>query len=726
MALAKPKWRPGIVKTDTALQNEGGYSDGNRVRFYQGQPQPIGGWQLSSPEPFEGRARGAHAWTNLQGQVCKAWGTNIKLYGEVEGARRDITPFLHFTVLTDAFSTTSGSPVVTVAIPYHNLSAGDAVTFSNHQSTVGGLTIEGSYTVTTVLTNGTFTITHGSNASSSVTNGGGNVDFQAMLPEGLEDATATGYGTGVYGGGAYGTSGFTTDLRVWSLDNFGENLQANPSGYGLFEWQPETNYNDLAFNGSFTGNADGWALGTGWAYGSNKVAKTAGTAANLSQNVLDILEAGRTYIVTFTATRTAGTLKFRVNAGDPAAVIDVGDASKAITKSGAYSRIFRCPADASDIVFEADSTFAGDIDNVSYQLYDRAYHIATAPARMDAMYVDANGVVVAVGSLQVDGTYNPTCLRNSDVSNNRVWIPDTDNVAGELILRGGGGRLMAGCATRQQALVWGDDGVFSLQWVGGAGGAFTAQLLATSVGLLSRHSFAKANGFVIFVTNTKDFFIFRGIGATSLGVPEKVPCTVREDIFDNFDFRQSLKAHGGLNSSWTEFWFFYPDTRDGSECSRAVSYDWVANTWATHLLPRTAWIPSGVLQEPLGFEPRSNGTGYVYRHEMGTTANGALLGAWLRTSDVDLEDGDKLLAIKSIVPDVKGQVGNIEARIFAKLASNGQPIEKGPFTITPTTQRVPTRVLGRQVGVRFDWVTTGGFGRLNAFQFDIDGTGARR
>jgi hypothetical protein len=729
--LQKPKFRPGIVKTDTALQNEGGYSDGNRVRFYQGQPQPIGGWQLFSPSLFDGYARGAHTWTNLEGQACIAFGTAQKLYGVIGGSIRNITPFLHFTVLTDAFTTTNGSAVVTVLMPYHNMSAGDALTFSNHQSTVGGLTIEGAYTVTTVLNDNEFTITHGSNASSTVADSGGNVDLTVALPVGLESNALGGYGTGTYGSGLYGSAGFTTDLRVWNLDNFGENLLANPSGYGLFEWQPETTYDNLASNGTFTGSATGWGLGTGWAYSANAVTKTAGVASNLSQSVIGLNLDGRTCVVTFTVTRSAGSLKFRVNAGDPAAVIDVSTASAAITKSGTYTRIFRMPADASDIIFEADSTFAGTVDSVSYQLYDKAYPITTAPARMDAMFVDPRGVVVAVGCIQTDGIYNPTCVRNSAVSNNRLWIPDTDNVASELILRGGGGRLMAGCATRQQSLVWGDNGVFSLTWLGQAGAAFTPNLLSTNCGLLSRHSFVKANAFVLFASNTRDFWIFEGVSDNTLGMPKKIPCPLREDFFDNFDFDQAFKCHGGLNPAFTEAWFWSPDTRDVTaatpgECSRYVAFNWVDGTWHCGSMARTAWISSGVIESPIGFEPRASSKGLIYEHENGTTANGALLGAWLKTSDLDIEDGDKLGTVTAIVPDFAQQSGNIDFTVYSRPFANGSTITKGPYTATPTTQRLPVRVLGRQLSMRLDWTTTGGFGRLGALRVDLNQTGAKR
>lgn len=724
MPLVKPKFQPGIFKTDTALQSEGRYIDGNRVRFYQGQPQPIGGWQLFTTSEFEGYARGSHAWSNLQGDKCIAFGTASKLYGFVNSGLRDITPNMHFTVLSNAFSTTNGSAIVSVAVPFHSLEEGDSVTFANHQSTVGGLTIEGTFSVTAVSSQDVFQITAGSNASSTVTNGGGAVDFTAPLPAGLISNDPRGYGTGSYGAGSYGSSANRDIARVWSLDNFGENLIATPSGYGLFEWQPESNYEDLAANGTFTGSATSWALGTGWTYSSNAVTATAGTQSNLSQNVLDVLEPGRTYIVTFTVTRTTGTLKFRMNAGDPAAVIDVAEASTAISKSGTYTRIFRCPADPSDIVFEKDASFAGSIDSVSYQLYDKAYPIRTAPARIDQVFVDPRGVVVAVGCNQVDGVYNPTCLRNSALGNNRLWIPDTDNVASELVLRGGGGQLVAGCATRQQSLVWGDDGVFSLQWAGSVGAAFTPNLLATSCGLLSRHSFAKANGFVIFITNTKDCFVFRGVGATSLGIPEKVNWPLREDVFDNMDLNQTIKACGGLNPAFNEFWFFYPDSRDFAEgeqgeCSRYAVYDWINDHWHSGSMARTSWIASGVVPNPLGFGVLNSTQGVVMEHEVGTTDNGATLGAWVETGMLDTADGETFTAVVGCVPDIKNQSGELTLTIKSRRYPNATIRTLGPMTIDTSTLRKNFRVTARQFSMRWDWTTNGGFGRLGAMAYDI-------
>jgi len=721
--LVKLELKPGVVTNDTGLANEGGYSAANLVRAYQGRVQPVGGWELRTTNVFEGIARGSHAWSTRMGDKCLAFGTNTALYGEFNGNIRDITGPLHETVLENAFSTTNGSNVVTVKLVFHNLRVEQEVTFSNHQSTVGGLTIQGTYEVKEILTRDTFTIEAGSNASSTVTNGGGFVDFLANLPAGAVSNDIYGYGTRGYGEGEYGSSLETDELRTWAIDNWGEFGLFNPSGYGLWEWQPLKRYVDLAFNGTFNGNANGWGLGTGWAYNTNKVTKTAGTASNLSQNVEGILEGGKTYRVIFTVTRTAGTLKFRVNAGDPPAVIDVGYASSPITKSGTYSRIFRCPADPSDIIFEGDDTFAGSVSNVSYQVEDKAYRITTAPPIIDYMYVDPNGLVVALGTTTVDdGQYDPTLMRCSDLGNNRAWVPDTDSYASFRNLRGIGGRLMSGLPTRQQALAWGDDGVGSLQFTGELGDAFAFELLGVGCGIASRDARSEQNGFV-FWASKDNFFIFRGIGATNLGYPEIIPCSVSEDLFNNIDESQLLKCHVGIVPRFSEMWFFYPDTRDGDECSRAVTFNWVEGHWHPHIIERTTWCDSGIFPSPIGFSPE----GYIFNHEVGTTANGGYMGWFAETSDLDIQDGDNLLLVMGFVPDFADQQGSIALTLKGKFYPNDANwVEKGPFTSSPSTRRLNFRMKARQVRFRFAEGTRGSFVRQGASRIDLGGTQAKR
>ena len=681
-------------------------------------PEPIGGWNIRTVSQFEGVARGIHAWRTLEGAPVFAFGTSTKLYASIGGGIRDITPPLHYTVLNDCFTTVNGSDVVTVYLEFHRLSEGDEVVFTNHQSTVGGLTIEGTYTVTSVLTSGRFTITHTSNATSDETTPtGGYVDFEAALPVGLEDAPLFGYGTGSYGAGSFGTAGNSSDeVRTWSLDNWGEFLLANPTSYGIFEWQPEVSYPDLAFDGTAI-TSSGWAFGTGWAAGG---VATAGTSSNLSQDITEVLEGGRTYRVDFTVALTAGTVKFRVNAGTSPAVIDVGEASSEISKAGTYSRTFLCPADAQDIVFEKDSAFAGSVTNISYTLESKAQRITTAPPRVDGMFVDPRGVVVALGTTKITGDYSPTVARNSGLGNNREWIPDTDTIASEYVLRGGGGRLMAGLATSEQSLAWADNGVFSFQYQGQIGEAYNINLLGTKCGLISRASFTEQNGFVAWMSNTRNFYVFRGISTSSLGKPEAVQCPIAEDIFDNLDYNQALKCHAGINPEFMEAWFFYPDARDGNECSRVAALNWPTGLWMPHILERTTWESSGVFEDPIAL----SANGYIYNHETGNTANGGLLGSWIETGYFDSGEGEQLIPFKSIVPDVKDQVGDLGFTITRRMEANASEIVSRQYVATPTTERVNFRLKGRQFKIKLDWLTTGGWGRLGSFRYIFDGGNA--
>lgn len=722
MPLVKPTFQPGIIKTNTALDAEGFFTDGNFVRFWQGRAEPIGGWSLSVVQTFEGTARGSKAWRTLDGVTVIAFGTESNLYGLINGFIRDITPALIRSTEEDTFSTISGSDVVGVLLPFHRLREGDAVTFANHQTTVGGLTIEGAYTVEEVLTRDRFTIKAASNASADVNDGGGFVDVSIPIPPGSPTAPLTGYGSGAYGAGEYGVSPSTDPINTWAVDNWGENGLFNFSGYGLFEWQPSQSYADLAFNGDFA-SADGWGLGTGWGITGGEAVKTAGVASNLSQDIEGILEPGRVYEIVFGVTRAAGSLKFRVNVGGSSpAVIDVGDASSPITKSGTYSRLFRCPADPLDIVFEADADFAGAVTSVEYRLFDKAYRLITAPARIDSMFVDPKGVVVALGATQVDGTYSPTVVRNSDIRNNRSWVPDAGSVASEYALRGGGGQLMAGLATRQQNLIWGDNGVFSAQYKGEAGDAYDIELLSTGCGLISRHAAAGASGFVFWMSNSGQFYIFRGVGATSLGTPEVIACTLREDVFDNLDDQQRLKIHAGVNSQFSEVWWFYPDKRDGDEVSRAVAFNWMDGPWSTHKLARTSWIDAGPLSSPVAFSTDR----FIYLHEHGNTANGAGMNAYVETAYFDRADGDAFTAILGIVPDFARQKGSVNFRVRTKIYPNGPEKVSPALQASPAKERINYRQTGRQMSLRIENDSTDCFWRMGALRLDVVPDRARR
>jgi hypothetical protein len=716
MALSRIEYTPYVNKDDTPLSAEGGWTDADKVRFVRGKPETIGGWDAVTASAFTGIARGGHAWTDIEGRRYAAWGTAEKLYAYASGAIYDITPVHSTGVLSNAFSTTNGSPTVTVAHVDHGFITGQIVTFSNAAATVGGLTINGAYTVTPTSDDG-YSITAGSNASSTSSLTGGTVDFSAALPAGLVDASGEpgGYGSGTYSEGGYGGSVLATDTlpRVWHLDNWGENLLALPRGGGLYEWQPALSYDELVTNGDFA-SATGWTTGTGWSIGAGVATAAAGTGSDLSRPVA--MEGGKTYEVTATITRTAGSLTIKTNGGT------IGAAGTAISHSGTFTRTFLAPAGSTSIVFSKDATFAGTVDNVSVKLKSKAYRIPEAPPRSDAMFVDPNRIVVLIGTSlynvgESDGhdPYNQMAVRTSDRENNRLWTIADDNLASDYLLAVGG-RAISGLATRAQNLVWTDSALYTMQFTGDLDEPFRYSLAGTGCGLGGPLAKAEHNG-TAFWMSKDNFFAFGG------SIPQPIPSTVRRDTFENIADLQQDKIVAGINPGFSEVWWFYPDGRDGNECSRYVAFKWEGDGgWTCGTFARSTWIKPGVFDYPIAL-----GTdGVVYYHEKGQTAGGSALVSFLEGSYSDLDDGENLTTLLRILPDFEGQTGAVDFDIYLKPFPNAAEVHKGTYTAAPNTEKIDLRGKARLMKVKLSASSSPSFWRLGSLRADIKPSGERR
>lgn len=223
---------PGVVKTNSAYAATGRWINTDKVRFANGYAEKIGGIRKFFSEPFEGLARGARAWASSDGIQHLVWGTQNDLYVLRQSGMTVITPYRgdrFETTLTNPFTTTSGSAIVTVADTAHGISSAGVIATFSGASAVGGITINGDYTVTSIVDDNSFRITHGSNASSAAT-GGGTVTASYEINFGTADAVITagwgegGWGEDGWGGGDSASGSVLVDQRWWSIDGYGEDL----------------------------------------------------------------------------------------------------------------------------------------------------------------------------------------------------------------------------------------------------------------------------------------------------------------------------------------------------------------------------------------------------------------------------------------------------------------------------------------------------------------------
>jgi hypothetical protein len=238
--------KPGIDRQGTNLTNSGGWYDGSLVRFQSGHPEIMGGWiKTSQSNTFLGTARSLKPWTALDGTNLYGMGTNVKYYIVRGFAFHDVTPIrLTATLGTDPFTTdASGSAVVSVAHTSHGVTAGSYVTYSATTGPIDGIPaseFNAEHAVTSVTSANAYKITLTTNATSgSVAGGGSSVSAAYQINIGLSTSfTGTGYGAGEYGADGYGdpsTSLVEGDrLRLWSQDNFGEDLVTNPRDGSIY------------------------------------------------------------------------------------------------------------------------------------------------------------------------------------------------------------------------------------------------------------------------------------------------------------------------------------------------------------------------------------------------------------------------------------------------------------------------------------------------------------
>ena len=247
MPLTKFNFKAGINKEETDYSNEGGWVDGDKIRFRRGRVEKIGGWEKATANSYIGTARALHSWTSLGSEIFLGLGTTNKYYIESGGTFNDVTPIRKTSTNSITFSATDGSATITATDSSHGAVVGDFVTISGAVSLGGNITasvLNQEHQITAVPSLNTYTFTASATANSSDSgNGGSGVDGSYQINSGLDSYVAsTGWGAGTWGFGTYGSSSAISasgQLRLWTHDNFGEDLIINPRGGGIFRWKED-------------------------------------------------------------------------------------------------------------------------------------------------------------------------------------------------------------------------------------------------------------------------------------------------------------------------------------------------------------------------------------------------------------------------------------------------------------------------------------------------------
>jgi hypothetical protein len=700
---------PGVYKDDSPLDAEGFFIDSDKIRFVRGKAQTIGGWERATTSTITGLCRGAWTWADTSRRPYAAFGTHLRLHAmDSDGALYDITPIVARGELGNPFSTTNASPTVTVSHTAHGLSLDQKVKFTN-ASAVGGITVTGEYTVAAVIDANSYTITHASPASSTAgPDGGAVVDYEYFLAPGQQDGLGgLGYGTGGYGSGTYGSPavGYTLYPRSWSIDNWGQNLVANPRGQGIFEWAPNTTQVELLTNGGFSA-ASGWTIGSGWSIGAGVM------TASVANGVLEqpfVASRGAWHILDVdVVTATAGSVRPYWGS------TPIGSS---INTAGTYKRVFFCGGGGTQSLKFIGANFTGSLDNISLQVLTTAHKIEGAPTAVTSMFITSERIMVACGCPDFNQNFDPLRVAWSDQENNQIWTADPSNLAGSWTLSQGT-RIVRGVAGRGENLIFTDTGVYAMRYVPDPNIVYRFDLIGTGCGLIGPNAVVQVSGVFFWLTPGGEFYMYDG------GAPRPLQSIVRRYVAENLAWVQQDKVYAFAIAAWGEIWWLYPDNRDGNECSRYVSYNYLGDTWVVGTFDRTAFADAGVFQFPLA----TDSAGRVWFHEKDYADDGNPRAWSLSTAYFDIGDGDTHMHVLGAYPDAEDLQGGYKITINTKHKNQRGEFARhfGPYNVTNATGKVSIRAVGQHAQVTWSGFDAPSFFRMGAFRLDMKPSGRKR
>ena len=706
MPLTKLQFRPGINQEVTSYSNEGGWRDCDKIRFRFGYPEKLGGWEKFSSSTYLGSARALHNWIALDGSNYLGIGTHLKYYIEEGGGFNDITPIRLTTSAGDVtFAATNGSTTITVTDTGHGAVENDFVTFSDAASLGGNITaaiLNIEHQIVSIINANSYTITASVAANSSDSGNGGSSTVGAyQINVGLDSTVGgTGWGAGLYGGVAAGA--LETTINEGGTFSDSDTTLTVTSGTGIAT-------NDLILI-------------------DNEILKV----TNVSTNDLTVTRAQSGTEASTHANGATVTL-IEGNANSDNDYFGWGDAASGGLTTTTQIRLWSHDNFGEDLLINArdSNIFYWDRTN---NLSTRAIELSTltgtktsVPQKAKQVLVSdqdrhvivfgADGLGANSSATQGDGVQDPLLIRFSSQENPIDFFPTTTNTAGDLRL-GAGSTFVQAVETKREILVWTDTALFSMRFIGPPF-TFGLSQLASNITIMGP-SAAVATEDVVYWMGIDNFYIYAGR-------TQQLPCTVRQKVFGDFNRAESDKVTSGINSEFSEIFWFYPSA-NATENDKYVIYNYGEKVWYFGSLARTAWLDRGTRANPL-----AAGNQYIFNHEIGFDDDGSAMTSFIESAAIDIGDGDKFTYIRRVIPDLTflgstnlsspQAVFTVKSRRFPGASFDntdaGTTIGSISGDVETFTEQLHLRSRGRSFAVRVESTALGTKWKLGSPRIDL-------
>ena len=762
MPMTALKFKPGIVSDITSYSNEGGFVDGDKVRFRFGFPEKFGGWEKYSSNQYLGSARRLHNWVALDGSDFMGIGTHLKYYIEEGQTFNDITPErstvatnVTFTTNTVSDSSDSTFQTVLVNVTAHGANLNDFVTISNADASVGGIAasvLNAEHQIIELVSSNQFRINVGTTASSATTGAAkssGSVTLKFQLNVGLDNTVGgTGWGAGQWSGTTSGA--LATTINEGAEYSNSDTTLTVTSGTGISTGDVILIEKELLFVSGVSTNNLTVVRGHSGLH-ANSTPFTGDASSTQDSNSFSVASA-----------HADGTL-VRLAVGNE--LVDgknlkdfVGWGSRAeVTTPGAQIRLWSHDNFGEDLIINprdgglfywdatddvttrakelsATSTFSSgqtSVPTIAKQVLvsDQDRHVIVFGCDGLGQRPTASNATQDA-TKQGDGVQDPLLIRFSSQENPVDFFPTATNTAGDLRL-GGGSTFVQAVETKQQILVFTNKTLHAMKFIGPPF-TFGLQELSKNITIMSPFS-AVAVEDAVFWMGVDTFYVYSG------GQTVQLPCTVKDKVFLDFNFAERDKVHVGVNSEFSEILWFYPSSsandNTNTQIDKYVAYNYLDKVWYYGTLARDAWIDRGIRTLP-----QATGNQYLYNHEVGFDDDGNAMTSFVESSPIDIGEGDKFVSLRQVIPDItfNGSTSTNPSVSFTVKTRNNPgaaprndqsasktATRESPSTVEQFTEKLDYRLRGRSFALKVESTTLGTKYKLGTPRIDIRQDGRR-
>lgn len=770
MAFMKIAPKAGMSTDGTRYSAEGTWYDADKVRFRKGFVEKIGGWTKYIAASFLGVCRSIHDWVTNDGGKYIGLGTTLKLYVNLGGDYYDVTPIRSTVTLgTDPIATVDETAVITITTSSaHGAVTGDYVTIAGATAS-GGITTGSLNTEHRIVALGDpagantttkFRIVCNAQATSTDTaEGGSSVTAAFQINVGLDTyVSGGGYGSGTWGASTWGSAqgiGQANQLRLWSIDNFGDDMLACVRQGKIFYWDESSGIGTRALPLEEV-------VRRSLTLTSNPITATSGSTVIIVKDKGGHGAAVGDLVTIAGATATGGISAARLNV--EMTVASVMNKAEFTADLGGSNASSTATAGGSNVTASYKAgTYYPPVGAIQVLMSDVARHVICLGA-------------TGVNSTQID----PLNVRWSSSETVATWQALSTNSAGGQKLSSGS-EIIAGMATRQEILIWTDAGIVSMRYVGSPF-YFSFTEVARGLSIISPNAAVNADGTI--------YFMDRGAFYRYSGSVQKIPCPILTTVFDDFDTDQTFKVVAGSNSDFSEVIWFYPSASGDGSNDKYVIFNYEENAWYAGSLARGGWnqavthtypIASSIITKELADNPLTTTTdatsnvsisstahglsvgdiiimkgasatgglealllndqhtivsvtdvdnytitiadtatadtggggtveilyeNVLYNHESGYDDDGSAMTAYIETGDMDLGEGDKTWSIDRIIPDIYFKNAQPTDEVTISLNGHNFPADSqssiASAAFTSSTDQAHVRGRARQVSMKVE------------------------